>query len=168
MSIPRTKAFGIASGYLLINGQAIGSNALVIFGTPVDMGTVGSPYAGFTVAAFGGTGPYTYSLFSGALPPPVVVNPSTGYVGAVGNLTTAGTYAGIVIGVTDSLGATAHLPAFDIVVVTANDLSRIISDGDQRIISDGQVRVISETVLLTTISGDQLTNIAVTKDLRGI
>jgi hypothetical protein len=66
-------------------------------------GTVGSAYSS-SVAASGGTGPYSYSLASGALPPGLALNSSTGAI--TGSPTTGGNFA-FSIRVTDSKGATA-------------------------------------------------------------
>jgi hypothetical protein len=66
-------------------------------------GTVGSAYSA-SVAASGGTGPYSYSLASGALPPGLTLNTSTGAI--AGSPTTGGNFA-FSIRVTDSKGATA-------------------------------------------------------------
>lgn len=65
--------------------------------------TQGTAYSSNLTAA-GGTAPYTYAIISGALPPGLNLNPSTGAI--TGTPTTLGTsaYTGRV---TDSLGATA-------------------------------------------------------------
>jgi hypothetical protein len=65
-------------------------------------GTVGTGYSG-SAAASGGTGPYTYALTSGSLPPGLgPLNTSTGAV--TGTPTTAGTYS-FRITATDSVPA---------------------------------------------------------------
>ncbi len=66
-------------------------------------GTVGSAYSS-SVAASGGTGPYTFALASGALPPGLTLNASTGAI--TGTPTSGGNFA-FSIKVTDSKGATA-------------------------------------------------------------
>ncbi len=66
-------------------------------------GTVGSAYSQ-TLAAAGGTSPYTWSLDSGTMPPGLSLNASTG--ATTGTPTTAGTY-NPVFKVTDNTSATA-------------------------------------------------------------
>lgn len=87
---------------------------LAITATPVTTGTSGTAYTSFTASATGGTGPYTFSVGSGTLPPGITINATTGVVS--GTPTTAGTYASIVLRVTDSLGATADRASFTITV----------------------------------------------------
>ena len=93
-----------------------GGTVLAIGGTPVTTATVGVAYAGFTVTATGGTAPYTYSVASGSLPSGITLNASSGAVS--GTPTTAGSYAGIVIRVTDNVSATANLASFTITVAS--------------------------------------------------
>lgn len=52
-------------------------------------GSVGTPY-NQTVSASGGTAPYAFSLSSGSLPPPLILNGATGAI--TGTPTTAGTF----------------------------------------------------------------------------
>jgi Putative Ig domain len=66
-------------------------------------GTVGTAYSS-SVTAAGGVGPYTYAVASGALPPGLALNTSTGAI--TGTPTTGGTFA-FSIKVTDSQGTTA-------------------------------------------------------------
>ncbi|RWN51376.1 MAG: LamG domain-containing protein [Mesorhizobium sp.] len=96
-------------------GASEGSTAaLAIFGSPVLTAGENVPYAGFTVSATGGTAPYTFSVHAGTLPTGITLNSSTGAV--AGTPTTAGTSSGIIIRVTDNVGATADLASFSIVV----------------------------------------------------
>jgi len=88
--------------------------ALAISGTPTASTTVGTPYS-FVPTASGGTPPYTFSMPSGTLPTGLTFNPLTG--GISGTPTTAQVQSGLVIKVTDQLGATASLPAFSITVI---------------------------------------------------
>ncbi len=90
-------------------------NLLAIGGTPITTATEGTAYAGFTVIATGGTPAYAYSIASGALPTGITINSSSGVVS--GTPTTAGTYASIVIRVTDAVSATANLAPFTITVL---------------------------------------------------
>ena len=97
------------------------STTLGISGTPVTTGTeyehgVGSSYTGFTVTASGGASPYTYSLASGTLPSGITLNSSTGAVSGTPAFESAGTYSGIVIRVTDNVGATADLASFTLTI----------------------------------------------------
>jgi hypothetical protein len=74
--------------------------SIVVAGSPVNLdcgtcgsgspnGKVGSPYSA-ALAVSGGTGPYTYSISAGALPPGLTLNSTTGKI--TGTPTTAGTY----------------------------------------------------------------------------
>lgn len=91
-----------------------GTNPLTISATPVTTAQVGEAYAGFTLAAAGGTSPYSFSVGSGELPPGINLNATTGAVS--GTPATAGTYSGIVLRATDAASATADLETFQIVV----------------------------------------------------
>jgi hypothetical protein len=88
------------------------AGALEISGTPVTTATQGAPYAGFEVSASGGSGPYVFSIASGALPAGITLDPTTGEVS--GSATTVGDVTGIVIEVADFAGATAQLSPFAI------------------------------------------------------
>jgi Putative Ig domain len=57
---------------------------------PTGSGTVGSAYSSSAVVT-GGTGPYTYSVYSGALPSGLTLNTTTGAI--TGTPTKAGTYS---------------------------------------------------------------------------
>jgi hypothetical protein len=63
-------------------------------------GMVGTPYNQI-VSASGGTAPYTFSLSSGVLPPPLLLNSASGAI--TGTPTTAGTYT-FTITATDATG----------------------------------------------------------------
>lgn len=88
--------------------------ALSIDGAPLADAMNGLAYVGFSVAAHGGKPDYAFSIASGSLPPGLSLDSASGAVS--GTPTTNGTYSGIVIRVTDSLGATADLAAFTITV----------------------------------------------------
>jgi Putative Ig domain/Concanavalin A-like lectin/glucanases superfamily len=97
------------------------SSSLAISGTPVTTGTeyehgVGSTYTGFTVTASGGSAPYTYSVASGTLPAGITLNSATGAVSGTPAFESAGVYSGIVIRVTDNVGATANLASFTLTI----------------------------------------------------
>lgn len=70
-------------------------------------GQQGLPYTGYTPRVVKGTGPFAFALAPGsvALPAGLSLNGTTGVIS--GTPATAGTTAGIVLRVTDSLGATA-------------------------------------------------------------
>lgn len=87
---------------------------LVIAGTPVETATINVAYAGFSVSANRGMEPYAYSVAEGAFPAGIALDGETGAVS--GTPTESGSFAGIVIRVTDYAGDTADLPAFTLVV----------------------------------------------------
>lgn len=93
---------------------SINTQILTLSGTPVVTGTVGVAYSSWSVSASGGDAPYAYFDLFGRLPPGISINPSTGLVS--GTPTTAGTYADILIRVTDSEGALNNFPEFDITI----------------------------------------------------
>jgi hypothetical protein len=74
---------------------------------------VGKTYS-FTPDVVGGTPPYTFSKPSGTFPPGLSLNSATGAI--TGTPTTAGTYSGIVIRVTDDDAATDDLATLTITV----------------------------------------------------
>lgn len=100
--------------------------ALSMAGTPPATGNVGSPYSG-SVAASGGTGPYTYSLAAGTLPAGLTLKTTTGAV--VGTPTLAQSKTGIRIKVTDAAGATFTTSAFSITIAAAQPLALSGSPG---------------------------------------
>lgn len=102
-----------AAWYLARKRRQRIANSLAVSGTPVTTATVGVAYAGFTVAASGGAGTYTYSLASGTLPPGLALNASTGAVS--GTPTLAGAYP-TTIRATDIAGNHVDLPPFTITV----------------------------------------------------
>lgn len=92
------------------------SSSLSISGTPSSTATVGQAYT-FTPTTTGGTSPYTYTMNAGTLPAGLSLNASTGQIS--GTPTTAATASGLVLRVTDNVGATADLGPFSITVAAA-------------------------------------------------
>jgi hypothetical protein len=90
---------------------------LSISGTPVTTATEGEAYEGFTVSATGGEPPYVFSVASGSLPPGITLNDETGAV--AGTPTESGTFADIVLRVTDDASETDDLAPFTIEVEEA-------------------------------------------------
>lgn len=90
--------------------------ALTISGNLPSSGIVGQAYLS-TCGASGGTGPYAFSLAAGTLPSGTSLNTSTGVIS--GTLTTAQVKTGIVVRVTDHLGATASLPPATVTVAAS-------------------------------------------------
>ena len=78
------------------------SGAVTVAPDNLPNGTQGAPYTQ-TVTATGGTGPYRFRLFAGALPPGLTLDPNTGIIS--GTPTTSGP-ANFTIEATDSLGNT--------------------------------------------------------------
>lgn len=93
------------------------TGALDIHGVPALTGQDGVAYDGFTVHATGGTAPYTFSVQSGSLPTGLTLDSSTGVIS--GTPSVDGTFADIVIRVTDDVAATADLAAFTLEIAEA-------------------------------------------------
>lgn len=85
---------------------------LGIEGAPVTTATQNVTYVGFVVQGVGGVPGYTYSVFSGAFPTGILLDSVTGVVAGVP--TESGTFANIVLRVTDAAGQIRNLPAFDL------------------------------------------------------
>jgi hypothetical protein len=83
-------------------------------------GVVGTAYSQ-TMTASGGTGPYTFAVSSGSLPPPLAIGLNTGSI--TGTPTTAGTYA-FTITATDANGCPGSRPYT--VSIAANGCSVIL------------------------------------------
>lgn len=104
---------------------------LTISGTPAPQADRNFPYPGFTATSGGGTGSKTYSLV-GSWPAGITVHPTTGVVS--GTPTTAGSYTGLSVRVTDGIGATADLTAFTITVAAILTISAtpVLTATDER------------------------------------
>lgn len=87
---------------------------LTIEGTPVLTATEDVFYAGFQAEAAGGVPGYVYSIEDGTLPAGIALNADTGVLS--GTPTETGTFADIVIRVTDAAGETADLDPFTLTV----------------------------------------------------
>ncbi|MCM2474840.1 tandem-95 repeat protein [Rhizobium sp. CG5] len=112
--------------------------APVVTVTPTTLsdGTVGVAYSQ-TLSASNGTAPYSYSLYSGTLPPGLTLS-SAGILS--GTPTTQGTYS-FVLGVTDQYGAwgaPAYTAAIAIAAPVADDVSATVdaNSGDNSITLD--------------------------------
>lgn len=87
------------------------STALTFSGpVPAQSGTVGTASTALALAGYfsGGTTPYAYSVFSGALPPGLALGASTGQI--TGTATSAGSYSAV-IRVTDAASGIANTGA---------------------------------------------------------
>lgn len=95
----------IAWGILVVPGPVV---AFAFSGTvAAQTGTTGTASAPLALAGYfsGGTTPYSYAVFSGALPPGLSLNTSTGEI--IGTPTAAGSYSAVIRG-TDAAAATAN------------------------------------------------------------
>jgi hypothetical protein len=96
------------------------AEVLAVAGSASTSAIAGQTYsAQFT--ASGGTGPYAWTLASGALPPGLTLDAATGLVG--GTPTTLGSYPGIQLQVADAAGRTALSSIFGISVSSSLDIA---------------------------------------------
>jgi hypothetical protein len=96
------------------------AEVLAVAGSASTSATAGQAYsAQFT--ASGGTGPYAWTLASGALPPGLSLDDATGLVG--GTPKTLGSYPGIQLKATDAAGRTALSAIFGISVSSSLDIA---------------------------------------------
>ncbi|MET3527275.1 SwmB domain-containing protein [Phenylobacterium koreense] len=102
---------------------------LQISGTPDTSATEDAVYDGFTVTAFGGRPPYAFSLPEGQPPAGVGLSGAGPSRLFSGTPTEAGSFENIVIRVTDALGTTADIPAFDLTVAAAGEQTDITEFG---------------------------------------
>jgi hypothetical protein len=98
-------------------------SSITITTTSLPAGTGGSPYSA-TLAATGGTPPYSWSLAGGSLPSGVTLNATSG---AISGTPSAGGSFAVTVGVADSTGATGT-KAFTLVVNVPQAPSLTISD----------------------------------------
>ncbi len=83
---------------------------------PASTGTVNTPYSS-SLAATGGTPPYTFSIVTGALPAGLTLNPSTGAI--TGTPTTPGTFS-FTAEVTDSTSGVAQTKTSTCTITISN------------------------------------------------
>jgi hypothetical protein len=121
ITIRLTDAAGqvVSTTALSINIAASGAAAISIADGPLFSGKEGSVYSSATKTGGGSGSGYAYALASGTLPSGVTVNTSTGSIAGTPAAGSAGTYAGISVSVTDSLGNTATTTPFTLVVAPA-------------------------------------------------
>ncbi len=111
-----------ASGSLSI---VVSPGALSVSTTSLPNGTVGNAYS-TTLAATGGTSPYTWSLTSGTLPSWATLFAGTGVISGTPGAGTAGTTSGLVFTATDSASpthATAASGSLSITITPALSVS---------------------------------------------
>jgi hypothetical protein len=97
------------------------ANTLRITTANLANGRIQVPYSA-TLAAAGGTAPYTFSISSGALPTGLTLTGSTGTIS--GTPTVSGTFS-VTFRVTDSLAATATSGSYQLVIDSARPLEII-------------------------------------------
>lgn len=95
-------------------GAILSGGALSMSYSPVTTATEGVAYTGATPSTSGGTAPYTYSIHAGALPTGFSLDTSTGVISGTDSGTE--TQTGIVLRVTDNVGATVDSSSFSITV----------------------------------------------------
>ncbi|HVX66586.1 MAG TPA: Ig domain-containing protein, partial [Bryobacteraceae bacterium] len=114
------RAIAVASFLAFAAGLALAQD-LAISTTSLPAGKVGQAYSQ-TVAATGGTAPYTFS--ASGLPAGFSIDPASGLIS--GTPVEAGTYS-VVLGVTDSLSATASSGTLSLTIALA--VSGLTPDG---------------------------------------
>jgi len=103
---------------LVVSAPGTGGATIIITNADLPNGTVGTAYAA-TLAATGGTAPYTWSIVSGALPAGLTLNGSTGAIS--GTPTTVGWSNLFTVQVADSAGSTGSL-AYSVIINPVLDL----------------------------------------------
>jgi hypothetical protein len=106
-----------ASGNSTATSAGVSATKTTLSYTPVTSGTQGTPYTGATPSASGGTAPYVYSISSGTLPTGLSLNTGTGIIS--GTPSAAGTFAGIVLTVTDVNSIADNSSPFTITISAA-------------------------------------------------
>ena len=94
-------------GYQSLKSITINSAVSITTTSPLTNGIVGTAYSQ-TLAATGGTTPYTWSITTGILPAGLALNASSGAI--TGTPTTAGGPTSVTFKVTDSTGGSATQP----------------------------------------------------------
>ncbi len=121
-SFVTTNASNVAPSYVIANsaltdiGTMTVTALLAATGTSVNTATHSVAYTGFTVGGTGGYTPYTFSSVGAAIPTGITLNSASGLFAGTPAANTAGTYAGIVLQVTDVQGHTANLTTFTLTV----------------------------------------------------
>ncbi len=101
---------------------AIAAPPLSVTTTTLPSGEASAPYSGTTLAATGGSPPYTWSVSAGSLPANLVLNPTTGAIS--GTLATAATtVSGLVFKATDASSASASSSPLTLTVTPGPSIS---------------------------------------------
>jgi hypothetical protein len=114
--------------------------------SPLASGTSGTAYS-VTLAAAGGTTPYTWSIQSGALPTPLTLHPSTGVISGTPN--ESGVFA-VTVRVADNAGSPATVDrAFNLTVAAAPAQLTVV----QTSIPGGKVGVVYPQKQMQAVGG---------------
>lgn len=108
----RGKSTGGAGSAWLDPVQVVNTSTLVLTGTPVTSGVVGTPYVGFDIDVTGGQSPYFFADTFGRLPDGLAINSASGIVS--GTPTVTGIFANIAIRAQDNIGNFKNFPEFTI------------------------------------------------------
>ncbi|MCC6149344.1 MAG: choice-of-anchor D domain-containing protein [Planctomycetes bacterium] len=94
----------LATSPFIVNLRGTGTSAtgVILTTTTLPVGSVGTPYSGATLAAAQGTAPYTFSIYSGALPGGLSLTPT----GDISGTPTSGGSFPVTFRVTDATGGT--------------------------------------------------------------
>lgn len=132
---------------------------LSISGSPITSAQIGVNYGSWAAVGAGGTGPYTYSLYSGAYPTGLSIDPVSGV--STGTPSVSGNFNNIGVRVTDSASptpATADLPLFNLSVAAAGELIVLFGNSVKNEAGSGltaaatvQVNALANTVLIAAV-----------------